>query len=153
MAIAVLFCTSACKKGKTTKTDETNDSITAEVTVKYATGFAVREADGVRLVDVGENDHFALVSNDDADVPEGYTKVKVPIDRTICMTMLQLSNFTILNAHDKVTGITGTKNLFDKDILQRVEDGKIVKIGMEGNFDTELILAANPDVIFLKKNG
>ena len=30
-----------------------------------------------------------------------------------------------------------------------MKDGRIVKIGMEGEFDTELILAANPDVIFI----
>ena len=116
---------------------------------KYATGFTVKTCDGVRLVDVGENDHFALVTADDAAVPDGYTKVKVPIKSTICMTSLQLSNFTILNAHDVVKGLTGTKNLFNEDILQRVNDNRIVKIGMEGNFDTELVLAANPDVIFV----
>ena len=55
----------------------------------------------------------------------------------------------MLDAHDVVKGITGTKNLFNKDILQRVKDGKIVKIGMEGEFDTELVLAANPNVIFI----
>jgi len=48
-----------------------------------------------------------------------------------------------------VKGLTGTKNLFNKDILQRVADGRIVKIGMEGNFDTEMVLAASPDVIFI----
>ena len=30
-----------------------------------------------------------------------------------------------------------------------MKDGRIVKIGMEGNFDTEMVLAANPDVIFI----
>lgn len=93
---------------------------------------------------------FALVEKgSDAEVPEGYTKVEVPVQRTIVMTMLQLSNFTALKAHDIVKGITGTKNLFNKDIRKRVKDGSIVKIGMEGNFDTELILAANPEVIFI----
>ncbi len=65
------------------------------------------------------------------------------------MTSLQLSNFTVLDALDVVKGLTGTKNLFNKDVLQRVEDGRMVKIGMEGNFDTEMVLAANPDVIFI----
>jgi iron complex transport system substrate-binding protein len=65
------------------------------------------------------------------------------------MTSLQLSNFTILDAHDVVKGLTGTKNLFNEDILARVKDGRIVKIGMEGNFDTEMVLAANPQVIFI----
>ena len=116
---------------------------------KYATGFSVRDSAGIRLVDVDKYDHFALVRTEEVSVPEGYTKVVVPIQRTICMTMLQLSNFTALDAHDVVKGLTGTKNLFNKDIRARVKDGRIVKIGMEGNFDTEMILAANPDVIFI----
>ena len=134
---------------------DTNDSLAA-IQVKYATGFSVRDSAGIRLVDVGKRDHFALVpvrpavgSADATAVPDGYTAVRVPIQGTICMTALQLSNFTILNALDFVKGITGTKNLFNSDIRQRVNDGRIVKIGMEGEFDTELILAANPDVIFI----
>ena len=120
-----------------------------EVTVKYATAFSVRDSAGIRLVDVGKHDHFALVRSNDVSVPDGYTKIRVPIQNTICMTALQLSNFTILDAHDVVKGVTGTKNLFNKDILQRVKDGRIVKIGTEGNFDTEMVLAANADVIFI----
>ena len=122
---------------------------TQRLALRYATGFTVRDSAGVRLVDVGENDHFALVRDDAVEVPGGYTRVRVPIRRTICMTALQLSNFTALGAHDVVKGLTGTKNMFDKDILERVGDGRIVKIGMEGNFDTEMVLAANPDVIFI----
>ena len=117
--------------------------------MKYATGFSVRDSAGVRIVDVGDKYHFALTRSSDVAVPDGYTRVVVPIERTICMTALQLSNFTVLDAHDVVKGITGTKNLFNKDILTRVKDGRIVKIGMEGNFDTEQVLAANPQVIFI----
>ncbi len=147
---AVLLC--ACS-GKKTSSQESEglapeDSVT-EIAVKYATGFSVRDSADIRLVDVGKNDHFALVHSDRASVPDGYTKVRVPIKNTICMTSLQLSNFTILDAHDVVKGLTGTKNLFNKDIIARVKDGRIVKIGIEGNFDTEMVLAANPDVIFI----
>ena len=116
---------------------------------KYATGYEVKDSAGVRLVNVGSDYHFALVTTDETNVPDGYTKVKVPIKSTICMTSLQLSNFTILDAHDVVKGVTGTKNLFNKDIRARVKDGRIVKIGMEGNFDNEMVLAANPDVILI----
>jgi iron complex transport system substrate-binding protein len=128
---------------------------------RYAKGYSVKVLDnGVRLIDVADPQddeekmpvsyHFALVDKGlDVEVPEGYTKVEVPIERTLVMTMLQLSNFTALDALDIVRGITGTKNLFNKDIRQRVKDGRMVKIGMEGNFDTELILAAHPEVIFI----
>ena len=163
-AVAVLA--SACS-GKGARTDSGTDNgakdSVVSIEVKYATGFSVRDSADVRLVEVGAPNpqsataplrqggkyHFALVHSDDAAVPEGYTKVRVPITNTICMTALQLSNFTILDAHDVVKGLTGTKNLFNEDILQRVKDGRIVKIGMEGNFDTEMVLAANPQVIFI----
>ncbi len=132
----------------------------------YAKGFTVRTLDnGIRLVDVAdpqtEEDkmpvsyHFALIPNglnaqqSTFNGIDGYTAVSVPVDRTIVMTMLQLSNFTALEALDVVRGVTGTKNLFNKDVRERVKDGRMVKIGMEGNFDTELILAAQPDVIFI----
>ena len=163
-AVAVLV--SACS-GKGIKTNGgTDDGVkdsAVSIEVKYATGFSVRDSADVRLVSVGAPTpqsataplrqggkyQFALVHSDDAAVPEGYTKVRVPITNTICMTSLQLSNFTILDAHDVVKGLTGTKNLFNEDILARVKDGRIVKIGMEGNFDTEMVLAANPQVIFI----
>ena len=157
--MALLMCACSGKGGtaKSAADDGIADS-TVSIEVKYATGFSVRDSADVRLVSIttgsshkgkGSGYQFALVHSDDVAVPEGYTKVRVPITNTICMTSLQLSNFTILNAHDVVKGLTGTKNLFNEDILARVKDGRIVKIGMEGNFDTEMVLAANPQVIFI----
>ena len=147
---ALMLCACSGKNGSTSGQNDTttNDSL-VDVTVKYATGFTVRDSADVRFVEVGKKDRFALVHSDDTPIPANYIKVRVPIYNTICMTALQLSNFTALNAHDVVKGITGTKNLFNQDILQRVKNGQIVKIGMEGNFDTELVLAANPNVIFI----
>ena len=146
-SVSLLMIVSCRQKGKAASGDTANtDSLLCP---KYATGYQVRNQDNVRLVDVGNDYHFALVKSEDVDVPAGYTKVCVPIKSTICMTALQLSNFTILDAHDVVKGLTGTKNLYNKDIRARVKDGRIVKIGMEGNFDTEMVLAANPDVIFI----
>ncbi len=151
----------SCRQGTTGKNVAGVGDSAAVMQLEYAKGFTVRTLEnGVRLVDVADPQqdedkmpvsyHFALLKKGvEAEVPEGYTKVKVPVERTIVMTMLQLSNFTALDAHDVVKGITGTKNLYNKDIRKRVEDGKMVKIGMEGNFDTELILAAHPEVIFI----
>ena len=148
MVCLVAFISYSCGNGGKVSETGTSDADSL-VKPKYATGYQVKDSAGVRLVDVGKDWHFALVVADDVAVPDGYTKVKVPIKSTICMTSLQLSNFTILDAHDVVKGLTGTKNLFNKDILARVKDGRIVKIGMEGNFDNEMVLAANPDIIFI----
>ena len=123
---AVAILASACSgKGARTNSgtdDGATDSIQS-IEVKYATGFSVHDSADVRLVDVGAPTpqsataplrqggkyHFALVRKDDVAVPEGYTKVRVPIKNTICMTSLQLSNFTILDAHDVVKGLTARR--------------------------------------------
>ena len=150
LTATILLCSCLGQGGKVHDNSEiTGDDSIATIEVKYATGFTVSDSADCRLVKIGKKDRFALVHDLNTKVPEGYTKVLVPISSTICMTALQLSNFTILNAHDVVKGITGTKNLFNSDILQRVADKKIVKIGMEGEFDPELVLAAKPDVIFI----
>ena len=159
MAIMAISCNHTATVNRSASTNSI-----ATVDIRYARGFSVRQLpDGVRLVEVSDpqadnsdEEHmpigyqFALVPHGwNGPVPDGYTKVEVPISRTITMTALQLSNFTALDAHEFIRGITGTKNLYDKDILARVDHGDIVKIGMEGEFDTELVLAANPDVIFI----
>ena len=92
-AFAVVALFSACS-GKNTKksgSDVASDDAFVEMSVKYATGFSVRDSADIRLVDVGKHDHFALVRTDDAAVPEGYTKVKVPIQRTICMRRISIT--------------------------------------------------------------
>ncbi|MBR6189347.1 MAG: ABC transporter substrate-binding protein [Prevotella sp.] len=150
LLFVIMFIAACTPKDRQQMTaGESDNNAFTGIDVRYATGFAVRDTADIRLVSVGEKDRFALVHSDDVSVPDGYVKVRVPITKTICMTSLQLSNFTVLDAHDVVKGITGTKNLFNEDILARVADGRIVKIGMEGEFDTELVLAANPDVIFI----
>ena len=146
----LLLMITACGGKRTASAVEETTIMSDSSTIirpQYAKGFHVKYLeDGVRLVKVEDPQkdkdkmpisyQFALVpKGSDAKVPEGYTRVEVPVSRTIVMTMLQLSNFTALDAHDVVKGITGTKNLFNKDIRQRVKDGRIVKIGMEGEFD------------------
>ena len=158
---AFLSCSSSEKKSVENTMGLSDSSSDTYVETHYAEGFTVTNLEsGIRLVTVSDPQkdeelvpisyQFALIPKGvKSEVPEGYTPVQVPISRTIVMTMLQLSNFTALDAHDVVKGITGTRNLFNADIKQRVDDGRIVKIGMEGNFDIELIMAANPDVIFI----
>lgn len=154
-------CGTTANRKATDNGMESADSLSAtELQPKYAEGFSVKQwGEGVRLVDISdpqhEDDnrtyHFALVSRGTKaeGLPEGYTPVEVPISRCIVMTTLQLSGFIALQALDYVSGMTSTKSLKNEEVKSRVKDGRIVKIGIEGNFDSELIMAARPDIIFI----
>lgn len=125
----------------------------------YAKGYTVRyQPDGIRLVDIQDPQgqstntyHFALVPRGSAatGIPEGYTPIQTPARSVICMTSLQLSNFICLDACDRVAGITSARHLFNKEMNERLKEGKTMKIGIEGNFDNEVIMAMDPDVIFI----
>lgn len=163
LAILLALIIVSCSNNKNKQSFSFEDAVLSDSSLliqpQYAKGFSIKYLkNGVRLLDLqdpqDENEltyHFALVpkGNKTFDIPKDYIQVPVPIDRTICMTLLQLSNFIALEAYDYISGITSTKNLYNKTILSRVKEGKIVKIGQEGNFDAEIIMAANPDVIFI----
>jgi len=163
--LTLLFCLSACGgKGNGASQDSAADTaIEAEegtqIVPQYAEGFKVKYIDGgVRLVDIADpasesaqTYHFALVprGTKPAGIPTDYQVIETPVKHVICMTTLQLSNFIALDATRFVTGITSTRHLFNEQMNEQLKNGQTAKIGIEGNFDTEVIIAANPDVIFI----
>ena len=128
------------------------------VSTSYAAGFRVSYTDDGCLVDIqdplreeSQSFHYILVRKGvkPEQVPEGYTVVEVPVRRIVCMTSLQLSNFICLDELDRVVGITSTRHLFNPGMRQRLADGRTQKIGIEGNFDNEVILGLDPDIILI----
>ena len=92
VALLIIGCGGKAGKSAGNNGENVSDEVSAEISApKYATGYEVRDSADMRLVDVGKHYKFALVTSDEVEVPEGYTKISVPIKSTICMTMLQLS--------------------------------------------------------------
>lgn len=127
-------------------------------TVRYAQGFTLTYLGDIRLIDLqdpqkeeSQSFHYALVPRQGStqEIPDGYTPVPVPVNKVICMTSLQLSSFIKLGELDAVVGITSTRHLFNEEMNRRLEDGRTHKIGIEGNFDNEVIMAVNPDIILI----
>ena len=137
--------------------DVTVDSATV-IAPRHAKGFTVDyQPDGLVLVDIADPEkaetqvfRFAVKSKGaDVKIPEGYTPVEVPVQRVVCMTSLQLSNFIKLGIPDRVVGITSTRHLRNAKMKSQLKDGTTHKIGIEGNFDSEVVMAIDPDVIFI----
>ena len=164
LLIPVLFGCKAKKNSDAADASNADSALVADSNVcivpKYAKGFQVTYTDkGYCLLDIkdpqkeegGDSYHFALkprgVNID--ETPAGYTVIETPVRSTICMTSLQLSNFIKLDELDAVVGITSTRHLFNADMQKRLDEGKTHKIGIEGNFDNEIIMGINPDVILI----
>lgn len=147
----------SCRNNGKNNENDCSSVLSSSVTAEDAKGFEVSQIEDVTLLDIhdpenkeAESFHFALVPRGaEATVPQGYQRIDIPVERVICMTSLQLSNFIKLGLLDKVVGITSTRHLFNKDMKARLKEGKTHKIGIEGNFDNEVIMALEPDVIFI----
>lgn len=155
MASLVVSCKKGGPAGASAVLSGTKSGL---VTPHYAEGFRVRYTEAGCLVDVqdpmreaGESFHYLLVprGTDSCQALEGYTALEVPVERVVCMTSLQLSNFICLDELDRVAGITSTRHLFNPEMKRRLADGRTQKIGIEGNFDNEVILALDSDLILI----
>ena len=167
-ALLALVMMAGCRQSnKLAANAEGNMRDTATVSLQYAKGFTVENQPWGALVEISDPQKedgttestykFQLVrkSEEKVESVEGYTRIEVPVKGVICMTSLQLAGFIKLEALDFVTGINSSRHLFDEDLKARIKDGRIVKIGKEGNFDEELVMAANPTAILvsLSKRG
>ena len=151
----------SCSSRNSAAGHEGNDATAMDsiyrISPKYAKGFQVKYLDDMVLLDINDPEnreaerfHFALTDKDfSGDVPEGYSRLNIPVETAICMTSLQLSNFLKLDIPEKVVGITSTRHLHNEKMNRQLKEGKTHKIGIEGNFDNEVIMALNPDVIFI----
>ena len=157
-SISFAGCRPKNNQNVTTVTCEAADTSSIRITPVYAKGFRVTYTPTCRLVDIsdpqkegGESFHYALVPRGvkPENIPADYTVIETPVKSVICMTSLQLSNFIKLDALSHVVGITSTRHLFNKEMNERLKQGKTAKIGIEGNFDNEVIMSVNPDVIFI----
>ncbi len=127
------------------------------VNPRHATGFEVERREGYRLLTLhdpqeesGGVSSFALVPRGTSpEIPAGVERVEVPVRSVICMTSLQLSNLIALGRTDAVVGITSTRHLRNADMQARIADGRTRRIGIEGNFDPEVIMGIDPDLIII----
>ena len=152
-------CGGAQKAGNTTD----NQTVAADSTVRpdYARGFTMAAGpEGSTLLTISDPEEgskhaaqewrFALMPRGSAaSTPEGYTRIDVPVERAICMTSLQLSNVIALGETERIAGVTSTRHLFNPEVNSQLKTGKTKKIGIEGNFDHEVVMALRPDVILI----
>jgi len=119
------------------------DAFSDTIRIHYARGLKVDyRDDGIHVV----------ISNPDPSAPYSAPEEIVithPLRRFICTTALQLGNFEVLGLEECIVGMNSLKNLFSPTMQQQMRDGRTVRIGKEGNFDVETILATQPEYIFV----
>lgn len=155
--LAGLLILISCKQQ--TSTEQQGDVAYSDLNIEYARNFSIRAASaGIRVLTISnaESKHggvyeYALVGEGACEdsIPENMPIVHLPVTNFICMTSLQLSNFIALDLTDHVKGITSTRHLFSKAMEKQLASGQTMQIGIEGNFDTEVIIGIDPELVLV----
>ena len=133
LSVLTLSCTSGIReKGEIGKTASVEQSAFSQEQVKplYAQGFKLTYADQYLLADIQDPQNEESTTFHYAFVKRGAKPTGIPADYT-------------------VIEITSTRHLFNKEMNERLKEGKTAKIGIEGNFDNEVIMSMNPDLILV----
>lgn len=149
--ITLLF-TFSCKQEK----KDTGENLDyPNIPLRYADGFSIDTLEGrTRLTIHNLKDSSSILSTFYL-LPQDYkgklqpNEIKIPCKRIICLSSTQLAYLIELDALESVVGINNSRYLFNENIKTKVKEGKVIKVGKEGVFNTEAIAALNPDVIFV----
>ncbi len=154
MATALLVaCAKPENKAVQVSADELfaqQDSILSHVS-EYSDTIEIHYAKGLK-VDYQNDGIHVSISNPDPSAKHAKAEefvITKPSSRFICTTALQAGNFEVLGLEDRVVGMNSLKNLFSPKLREQMENGKTIKIGKEGNFDIESVIATQPDFIFV----
>lgn len=137
---------------------EPSDFVFGQTEIQYAQNFLLQDyGPHVRLLTIIDPEHsdqsfrYALLDSQASvdSLPTGYTPLQLPISNCIVMTSLQLSNFIALDATECVRGVNSTRHLFNEKMQQQICIGHTQEIGIEGNFDNEVVIAIDPQLVFI----
>lgn len=166
LAIALLFAAAGCKNAGSSSASGSAEGVqenisatlandSTKVTPLYAQGYKVTYSGNLKLLEISDPTatnntvyKFALTENLENDIPDGYAPIKIPVQSVICMTTLQLAGFITLGETEHVCGMSSTRFLHNETVRRQIEEGITRRIGIEGNFDNEVIMNINPNLIY-----
>ena len=151
--LSLLSCGNSTKQPAYVSADslfQRHDSLFA-LADQYSDTIVIKYAKGLKVEYLEDGIHVQITNPDPSvtqSIPEELL-ITSPSSRFICTTALQLGNFEVLGLEDRIVGMNSLKNIFDSKIRQQMDEEKTVKIGKEGNFDLETVIAIRPEYIFV----
>ena len=153
IAAMLLSCGNTTKQAAYVSADslfQRHDSLFA-LADQYSDTIVIKYAKGLKVEYLEDGIHVQITNPDPSvtqSVPEELI-ITGPSSRFVCTTALQLGNFEVLGLEERIVGMNSLKNIFDSKMRQQMDEGKTVKIGKEGNFDLETVIAIRPEYIFV----
>lgn len=138
------------------KIDSVSKSSQLALEVKYAQHFTIEVHENFETIIVKnpwkEGDtlvSYALYPKDtkEPDMEWAEFKVPIPIDKVVATSSPHIGFIGLLGELDKITGVADDKYLYNTDIYEKVNNGKIAQVGSLKDSNLEVLLDLSPDLV------
>ena len=154
-----LFCIviSCTESKKETKISEDNNK--SKTSIKYAKGFDIQINKGyTKLIikspypDAEQYQEFILVSDKKMDFDGDY-KIYVPVKKLVATSTTHIPMIEILEEANSLIGFPTTDYISSQKTLERVKKGMVKDLGNEQDFNTEVLISLQPEVMIAFSMG
>ncbi len=151
--IILICCSTACKHNSSGKDNSSaNKGISQDI--NYAKGFSIEHDDLYTQVTVynpwknGEvHMIYYLVKDKKQKVPQNGKSIQIPVKNMVVNSSTYLGFLDLLEETEKVTGVCNSDYIYNRQILEKIENGQVKDIGDSFNPDMEQIILLNPDLV------
>lgn len=153
--VLMLLLINGCSRSR--KADDQPVFIPASI--HYAKRFSITDKDNGLAVTVTSPDGFrqqyilrkkstvSSVAQTEANV------IEVPLQSVVCLASTHVALINSLQQTDKIIGLESRKSVYNADIIQSVEAGKIHEVGNYDDLNLELLVNIHPDAVFQSVGG
>ena len=127
--------------------------------VKYAKGFDIQNYNGYKKLiikspypDADQYQQFILISDKKMDFDGDY-KINVPVKKIVATSTTHIPMIEILDEAESLLGFPGTGYISSKKTVSRIEKGLVKDLGNEQDFNTEVLLSLQPDILIAFSMG
>jgi iron complex transport system substrate-binding protein len=145
-----------CSSGESKKEDTEHLS---SLSTRYASRFDFRTEDNYTLLQVfnpwqnSKRISYSYVLGEKKElVPDslsGLPFIPTPVNRVIAMSTTHVAMIAELGEITSIKGASGTPYIYNTEIRERCENGLIADVGYGQALNYELVVALEPDVVFL----
>ncbi len=128
------------------------DNVT-KTSIKYAKGFDIQIYNGHKKLiikspypDAEQYQEFILISNKERDF-DGKNKIYIPVKKVVATSTTHIPMIEILGETNTLIGFPNTDYISSKKTNARVDKNLIKDLGNEQDFNTEVLLSLQPDVM------
>lgn len=127
-----------------------------KIQVEYAKGFVITDHGEYREITVRhpqDTSHiiatYILADNLDNINTSGKEAVlvKTPVKSIACVSTTHAGFLEALHLEHTISGISGTRFIYDPGVRERIDEKQVIEIGTEGSYDLEKIIRMDPNII------